>query len=87
MLHKRAELVWFFEHVTASCTLLFHSCCKLNFGGFFNELGKQICTEVIIICVPTVIQGSEDKDSEKFPEESRDAEWVGEKTVGEIDNC
>lgn len=37
--------------------------------------------------MPTVIQGSEDKDSEKFPEESHDAEWVGEKTVGEIDNC
>lgn len=53
---------------------------------FLNELGKQICTEVIVFCMPSVIQGSEDKDSEKFPEEFHDAEWVGEKTMGEIDN-
>jgi len=41
---------------------------------------------VIVFCIPTVIQGSEDKDSEKFSEESPDAEWVGEKTAGEIGN-
>lgn len=62
-------------------------CCSIQGANlilvvFLKELSQQICTEVIISCMPSVIQGSEDKDSEKVPEESHDAEWVGEKIVG-----
>lgn len=41
---------------------------------------------MIVCCLASVNQGSEGKDSENFPGEAHDAEHLGEKTEGEIDN-
>lgn len=68
--------------VTASsCILLFNLRGNLNFGGLFFKLAGKTDTfwGDSFLYAESVIQGSEDKDSEKFPEESHDAEWVERK--------